>query len=89
MKRAETQVSPRVSPPVTLAVTEYGDRSSSTHVLMVHGFPDDQQMWEPVVSSLPETCLPICSKRLASVLMPDPPIPTRWLEFSAKPQRLT
>ncbi len=54
MKRAETQVSPRVSPPVTLAVSEYGDRSSSTHVLMVHGFPDDQQMWEPVVASLSE-----------------------------------
>ena len=54
VKRAETQVSPRVSPPVTLAVTEYGDRSSSTHVLLVHGFPDDQQMWEPVVSALPE-----------------------------------
>ena len=54
VKRTESQVSPRVSPPVTLAVTEYGDRSSSTHVLMVHGFPDDQQMWEPVVGSLPE-----------------------------------
>ena len=27
MKRAETQVSPRVSPPVTLAVTGYGDRT--------------------------------------------------------------
>jgi pimeloyl-ACP methyl ester carboxylesterase len=54
VKRAETQVSPRVAPPVTLAVTEYGDRSSSTHVLMVHGFPDDQLMWEPVVSALPE-----------------------------------
>ena len=54
MKRIEAQVSPRVSPPVTLAVTEYGERSSSTHVLMVHGFPDDQRMWEPVVSSLPD-----------------------------------
>ena len=54
MKRTESQVSPRVSPPVTLAVTEYGDRTSSTHVLMVHGFPDDQRMWEPVVDALPE-----------------------------------
>ena len=54
MKRTESQVSPRVSPPVTLAVTEYGDRSSSTHLLMVHGFPDDQRMWEPVVDALPE-----------------------------------
>jgi pimeloyl-ACP methyl ester carboxylesterase len=39
---------------VTLAVTEYGDRSSSTHVVMIHGFPDDQRMWEPVVAALPE-----------------------------------
>ncbi len=53
MKRFETQVTPRVSPPVTLAVTEYGDRSSPTHVVLVHGFPDDQRMWEPVVESLP------------------------------------
>jgi pimeloyl-ACP methyl ester carboxylesterase len=50
----ETQVTPRVSPPVTLQVTEYGDRGSSTHVLLVHGFPDDQRMWEPVVAALPD-----------------------------------
>jgi pimeloyl-ACP methyl ester carboxylesterase len=54
VERIETQVTPRVSPPVTLQVTEYGDRGSSTHVLLVHGFPDDQQMWEPVVAALPE-----------------------------------
>jgi len=54
VKRIETQVTPRVSPPVTIAVTEYGDRSASTHVLLVHGFPDDQQMWEPVVAELPD-----------------------------------
>lgn len=54
MERIETQVTPRVSPPVTLQVTEYGDRGSSTHVLLVHGFPDDQRMWEPVVAALPD-----------------------------------
>jgi pimeloyl-ACP methyl ester carboxylesterase len=43
----------RTGEPVTLAVTEYGDRGSSTHVLLVHGFPDDQRMWEPVVAELP------------------------------------
>jgi pimeloyl-ACP methyl ester carboxylesterase len=53
VERTETQVTPRVSPPVTLAVTEYGDRSSATHLLLVHGFPDDQVMWEPVVAALP------------------------------------
>ena len=53
MERTETQVTPRVSPPVTLHVTEYGDRDSATHVVLVHGFPDDQRMWEPVVAALP------------------------------------
>ena len=53
MKQHETQVAPPVSPPVTLHVTEYGERSAQTHVLLVHGFPDDQRMWEPVVESLP------------------------------------
>lgn len=53
MKRIETQVTPRVSPPVTLAVTEYGDRSAPIHVVLVHGFPDDQGMWEPVAEALP------------------------------------
>ena len=54
MERIETQVTPRVSPPVTLQVSEYGDRGSSTHVVLVHGFPDDQTMWEPVVAALPD-----------------------------------
>jgi pimeloyl-ACP methyl ester carboxylesterase len=54
VERTETQVTPSVVPPVTLQVTEYGDRSSTTHVLMVHGFPDDQRMWEPVAAALPE-----------------------------------
>jgi pimeloyl-ACP methyl ester carboxylesterase len=53
VKREETQVTPLVTPPVTLHVTEYGDRGSGTHVLLVHGFPDDQRMWEPVVETLP------------------------------------
>ena len=65
MERTETQVTSTVTPPntgpvgspdraeVTLAVTEYGDRASSTHVVLVHGFPDDQRMWEPVVAALP------------------------------------
>jgi pimeloyl-ACP methyl ester carboxylesterase len=54
VKREETQVTPLVSPPVTLRVTEYGDRSAATHLLLVHGFPDDQRMWEPVVEALPD-----------------------------------
>ncbi len=53
MERSETQVTPKALPAVTLQVTEYGDRDSSTHVLFVHGFPDDQRMWEPVVAELP------------------------------------
>ena len=53
MERLETKVTPRVSPPVTIAVTEYGDRTSSTHMLLVHGFPDDQRMWEAVAAALP------------------------------------
>ena len=47
------QVRPLVSPPVTLHVTEYGERGAATHVLLVHGFPDDQRMWEPVVAAMP------------------------------------
>lgn len=53
MECIETQVTPRVTPSVVLQVREYGDRGSSTHLLLVHGFPDDQRMWEPVVSGLP------------------------------------
>ncbi len=53
MERIETQVTPSVSPPVTLSVTEYGDRAAPTHVVLVHGFPDDQTMWGPVVRLLP------------------------------------
>jgi pimeloyl-ACP methyl ester carboxylesterase len=53
VERHETQVTPLVSPPVTLQVTEHGDRSSATHVLLLHGFPDDSRMWDPVVAALP------------------------------------
>ena len=49
----ETQVTPRVEPPVTLHVTQSGDLDSSTHLLLVHGYPDDQRMWGPVVAALP------------------------------------
>jgi pimeloyl-ACP methyl ester carboxylesterase len=54
VKREETQVTPLVSPPVTLRVTEYGDRGAAFHVLLVHGFPDDQRMWEQVIEALPQ-----------------------------------
>ncbi|MCW2821161.1 MAG: hypothetical protein JWR64_956 [Marmoricola sp.] len=54
MERIETQVTPLVLPQVRLQVTEYGDPGSTTHVLLVHGFPDDQRMWEPVVAALPQ-----------------------------------
>jgi pimeloyl-ACP methyl ester carboxylesterase len=54
VRREELQVTPQVTPPVTLRAVEYGDRDAATHVLMVHGFPDDQTMWEPVVERLPE-----------------------------------
>jgi pimeloyl-ACP methyl ester carboxylesterase len=53
VRREESQVTPLVSPPVTIRVTEYGERAAATHLLLVHGFPDDQQMWEPVAEALP------------------------------------
>lgn len=53
MQARESQVTPLVSPPVTLAVREVGERTAETHVLLLHGFPDDQRMWEPVVERLP------------------------------------
>ena len=40
--------------PVTLAVREHGPREASTHVVLLHGFPDDQAMWDPLVAALPE-----------------------------------
>ena len=48
-----TTVTGASTPPVDLAVTEYGDRAAPVHVLLLHGFPDDQRMWEPVVEHLP------------------------------------
>ncbi len=54
MQPTETQVTPQVSPPVTIAVREYGERTAPVHVVLLHGFPDDQRMWEPVVQALLE-----------------------------------
>lgn len=51
--RARTVESP-TTPPVRLAVTEYGDPAAATHVVLVHGFPDDQRMWDPTLAELPE-----------------------------------
>ncbi len=61
MAAGETQVtsvprqvaSPSPGSPVTLAVREHGSPASTTHVVAMHGFPDDQRMWDPVVAALP------------------------------------
>lgn len=50
----QTQVTPLVTPPVTISVREHGERDAAVHVVMLHGFPDDQRMWEPVVAALPD-----------------------------------
>lgn len=39
--------------PVTLAVTEHGSRDAAVHVLLLHGYPDDQTLWDGVVALLP------------------------------------
>ncbi len=54
MQRTETQVTSPGAVPVTLAVTERGPRSADTHVLLLHGYPDDQSMWDQVVEALPD-----------------------------------
>ena len=38
---------------VGLAVTEYGVPTAAVHVVLVHGFPDDQTMWADVITHLP------------------------------------
>ncbi len=48
------QVTPLVSPAVTLRVTEYGDRSAATHVALLHGYPDDHRLWDQVCEALPD-----------------------------------
>lgn len=48
-----TTVTSTTTPPVDLQLTEYGDRAAPVQVLLLHGFPDDQRMWEPVVEHLP------------------------------------
>jgi pimeloyl-ACP methyl ester carboxylesterase len=50
----DSQVTPQVSPPVTIAVREYGERTASVHVVLLHGFPDDKRMWQPVAEELPD-----------------------------------
>ncbi|GAB3992206.1 alpha/beta fold hydrolase [Nocardioides marmoraquaticus] len=58
MRAIETQVTSTAVPvgvaPVTLAVAEHGDRDADVHVLLLHGFPDDRTMWDPVVATLPD-----------------------------------
>ncbi len=54
MQPKETQVTSRTTPPVRLAVRTHGDPSGATHVVLLHGFPDDQTMWRPVVERLPD-----------------------------------
>lgn len=57
MKSTETEVTapgaPGV-PPVTLRLTEHGDRSAATHVLLLHGYPDDRTLWDDVLPGLPD-----------------------------------
>ncbi len=48
-----TTVTSTTTPPVDLQLTEYGDRAAPVQVLLLHGFPDAQRMWEPVVEQLP------------------------------------
>lgn len=51
--RSLTVASPGDDSPATLAVQEYGDRAADVHLLLIHGFPDDQRMWQPVLEHLP------------------------------------
>lgn len=56
MRSIETEVTSSGSSPtdpVTLAVAQRGDRSADVHVLLLHGFPDDRSLWDPVVAALP------------------------------------
>lgn len=53
MQPTETEVTTRSVPPVTLRLTEHGDRAASTHVLLLHGYPDDRTLWDQVVERLP------------------------------------
>lgn len=40
--------------PITIAVREYGVRAeeAETHLLLLHGYPERQDVWEPVVAEL-------------------------------------
>lgn len=37
-----------------LSVREYGDPTAAVHAVLVHGYPDDQRLWEDLVAQLPE-----------------------------------
>lgn len=40
--------------PVVLAIAEHGPRDAGVHLLLLHGFPDDHTLWDPVVAQLPD-----------------------------------
>jgi len=50
----EREVVASSSPRVTLAVREYGAPAdaAATHLLLLHGYPERQDVWEPVVAAL-------------------------------------
>ena len=58
MEPTETEVTSTgagvASPSVTLQVSERGERSAEVHALLLHGYPDDRRMWDPVLARLPE-----------------------------------
>ncbi|WP_051706862.1 alpha/beta fold hydrolase [Nocardioides aequoreus] len=53
MIATETHVTGSGTPPVTLRVREHGPRTGAPHVLLLHGYPDDQTLWDDVVAALP------------------------------------
>ena len=57
MERTETEVTSTGagagSPTITLQVSERGQRSAQVHALLLHGYPDDRRMWDPVADRLP------------------------------------
>lgn len=54
MHPSETEVTAATVPPVTLRLTEHGDPTSGTHVVLLHGYPDDRTLWDDVVARLPD-----------------------------------
>ncbi|KQT94160.1 hypothetical protein ASG49_04420 [Marmoricola sp. Leaf446] len=53
MQPTETEVTATAAPALTLRLTEHGDRASRTHVVLLHGYPDDRTLWDDVVPRLP------------------------------------